>query len=389
MGFIFVNRKYFSYVLGIAICFTWISFAFAEPPLDIKCKSAILMDFNTGEILYENNPHEKLPPASITKIMLLLITMESIEKGILKLTDEVIVTANASGMGGSQVYLEEGEIQSVENLLKAICLRSANDASVALAEHISGNEEIFVSKMNERAAQLNMKNTSFKNVTGLPSLDHYTTAYDISLMTRELLKHPKIHEWLTPWMAEINVGKNKDIIQSLVNTNRMVKEYEGANGVKTGSTNEAGFCLSASAKRGNLQLISVIMGCENSKIRFEETKKMLDYGFANYDSITIGKKGDIFGKIKVDKGKKNEIVVKLNKDAYILLPKGSQSNLEKEIVLPDSIAAPVKEGDKIGELIISIDNKIVDKIDLVSNETIQNANIIDIFKLMIKNLIHN
>ena len=362
MGFIFANRKYFSYVLGIAICFTWISFAFAEPALDIKCKSAILMDFNTGEILYENNPHEKLPPASITKIMLLLITMESIEKGIIKLTDEVIVTASAAGMGGSQVYLEEGEIQSVENLLKAICLRSANDASVALAEHISGSEEIFVSKMNERAAQLNMKNTSFKNVTGLPSSDHYTTAYDISLMTKELLKHPKIHGWLTPWMAEINVGKNKDITQSLVNTNRMVKEYEGANGVKTGSTNEAGFCLSASAKRGNLQLISVIMGCENSKTRFEETKKMLDYGFANYDSITIGKKGNIVGKVKVEKGKKNEIVVKLNKDAYILLPKGAQSNLEKEIVLPDSIAAPVKEGDKIGELIISIDNKAVERI---------------------------
>ena len=184
-------------------------------------------------------------------------------------------------------------------------------------------------------------------------------------------------------------GKNKDITQSLVNTNRMVKEYEGANGVKTGSTNEAGFCLSASAKRGNLQLISVIMGCENSKTRFEETKKMLDYGFANYDSITIGKKGNIVGKVKVEKGKKNEIVVKLNKDAYILLPKGAQSNLEKEIVLPDSIAAPVKEGDKIGELIISIDNKAVERIDLVSNETIENANIIDLFKLMIKNLIHN
>ncbi|WP_234978600.1 D-alanyl-D-alanine carboxypeptidase family protein [Anaerosalibacter sp. Marseille-P3206] len=388
MYFIFKNRKYFSCFLGIIIVFTSINLAFAEPSLDIKGKSAILMDFNTGEILYENNSNEKLPPASITKIMVLLIAMESIEKGVIKLTDEVVVTSNAAGMGGSQVYLEEGEIQTVESLLKAICLRSANDASVALAEHISGSEEIFAKKMNERATQLGMKNTNFKNVSGLPSEDHYTTAYDIALMSRELLKHPKIHEWLTLWMAEMKVGKNKDVVQGLVNTNRLVKEYEGANGVKTGFTNEAGFCLSGSAKRGNLQLISVIMGCETSKLRFEETKRMLDYGFATYDSVTIGKKGDVVGKILLEKGKKNEVNVIFEKDVFVLLPKGSQSNLGREYILPKSLIAPIEKNSKLGELVITLDGKIVDRINLVSSETVESANFADMFKVMFNNLIH-
>ena len=365
------------------------NFAFAEPNLDIKAKSALLMDFNTGDILYESNPHEKLPPASITKIMVLLITMESMEKGIIKLSDEVVVTGNAAGMGGSQVYLEEGEIQTVENLLKAICLRCANDASVAIAEHIAGSEEIFINKMNERADQLEMKNTNFNNVSGLPSEDHYTTAYDIAVMTRELLKHPKIHEWLKPWMAEIKVGKNKDVVQGLVNTNRLIKDYEGANGVKTGYTDEAGYCLSASAKRGNLQLISVVLGCESTKIRFEESKRMLDYGFATYDSITIGKKGDPIGIIPVEKGKTNEVNVIFNKDAFILLPKGSQSNIEREYILPDSLVAPIEENSKIGELLIKLDGKVIDKIELVSKESVESANFIDMFKNIMRNLVLN
>lgn len=389
MDFIFKKRKCFSYMLVIIIIFISMNFAFAEPNLDIKAKSALLMDFNTGDILYESNPHEKLPPASITKIMVLLITMESMEKGIIKLSDEVVVTGNAAGMGGSQVYLEEGEIQTVENLLKAICLRSANDASVAIAEHIAGSEEIFINKMNERADQLEMKNTNFNNVSGLPSEDHYTTAYDIALMTRELLKHPKIHEWLKPWMAEIKVGKNKDVVQGLVNTNRLIKDYEGANGVKTGYTDEAGYCLSASAKRGNLQLISVVLGCESTKIRFEESKRMLDYGFATYDSITIGKKGDPIGIIPVEKGKTNEVNVIFNKDAFILLPKGSQSNIEREYILPDSLVAPIEENSKIGELLIKLDGKVIDKIELVSKESVESANFIDMFKNIMRNLVLN
>jgi len=386
--FAFKNRKYFSCFLGFIIVFTSINFAFAEPSLDIKGKSAILMDFSTGDILYENNSDEKLPPASITKIMVLLIAMESIEKGVIKLTDEVVVTSNAAGMGGSQVYLEEGEIQTVESLLKAICLRSANDASVALAEHISGSEEIFAKRMNERATQLGMKNTNFKNVTGLPSEDHYTTAHDIALMSRELLKHPKIHGWLTLWMAEIKVGKNKDVVQGLVNTNRLVKEYEGANGVKTGFTNEAGFCLSGSAKRGNLQLISVIMGCETSKLRFEETKRMLDYGFATYDSVTIGKKDDVVGKVIVEKGKQREVNVVFEKDAFVLLPKGSQSNLEREYILPNSLLAPIEKNSKLGELVITLDGKVIERINLVSSEAVERANFGDMFKVLFNNLIH-
>lgn len=241
MIFLHKNRRYLSAFLGILILLLSINISFAEPVFEIDGKSAILIDYNSGNIIYEKNSHDKLPPASITKIMVLLIAMESLEKGTINLNDEVVISSNAAGMGGSQVYLEEGEIQTIENLLKAICLRFANDASVALAEHMSGSEELFVKRMNEHAKELGMNNTNFMNVTGLPNEGHYTTAYDIGIMSKELLKYPKIHDWLNLWMSEMKVGKNKDVVQSLVNTNRLIRDYEGANGVKTGSTSEAGF----------------------------------------------------------------------------------------------------------------------------------------------------
>ncbi|MCG4586239.1 D-alanyl-D-alanine carboxypeptidase, partial [Anaerosalibacter bizertensis] len=206
MNFFKKNRKYISFYLSVLIFLLPISKSFAESKLDIDAKSAILIDSSSGEIIYEKKAHERLHPASITKIMVLLLSIESIEKNEINLEDEVTISANAAGMGGSQIYLEEGEVQSVEELLTAICLRSANDASVAMAEYISGSEESFINKMNERAKELGMKNTSFKNATGLPAENHYTSAYDISIMARELLKYPKIHEWLTIWMKEMKVG---------------------------------------------------------------------------------------------------------------------------------------------------------------------------------------
>lgn len=381
------NRKYTCFFLAILIFFLSTNKVFAENKLDIDAKSAILIDSYSGDIIYEENSHEKLHPASITKIMVLLITMELIEKGEIDLNDEVNISAHAQGMGGSQIYLEEGEVQRVENLLTAICLRSANDASVAIAEHISGSEEAFVKKMNEKAKELGMKNTSFKNTTGLPAENHYTTAYDVSLMSRELLKYPKIHEWLTIWMKEMKVGKDKKITQGLVNTNRLIKEYDGANGIKTGSTQDAGFCLSASAKKGNLQLISVVLGCETSKIRFDESKRLLDYGFSNYDSLTIGRKGDIVDKIIVQKGSKEEVDVSLEKDAYILLPINSTKEVEKEILLPKSVDAPVKKGEKIGDMILSIEGKEVEKINLVFNDSIDSAGFKDMFKKTLNNFL--
>lgn len=363
--------------------------SFAEGELNIKAKSAILMDYNTGQILYEQKSNEKLHPASITKIMTLLLGMEALESGKIALTDEVRISAHASSMGGSQLWLEEGEIQTVEDIFKAVTLRSANDASVALAEHIAGSEEIFVKMMNEKAKELGMKNTNFVNASGLPDENHYCSAYDVALMSKELLKHDTIHNWLTVYMDEMLVGKKKNKVQSLVNTNRLVKEYEGTTGIKTGSTNDAGYCLSASAKRNNLHLIAVIMGSETSKIRFDESMRLLDYGFANYDSVTIGRKNDVIDKVLVNKGSSEYLEAVLEKDSYLLLPKGKGGNITKEIILPEYVESPIEEGQEIGELIIKVDKKEMDRVKLVSKTSIQRASFGETFRKILKHFLSN
>jgi len=384
-----VNRKILCIIMILIINIVIPINAFAEDHLNIDAKSAILMDFNTREILYEKNPNEKLYPASLTKIMTLILGMEALESGKISLNDEVRISAHASSMGGSQLWLEEGETQTVENLFKAITIRSANDAAVALAEHIAGSEEVFVKMMNEKAKELGMNNTNFVNASGLHDDNHYTTAYDVALMSAELLKHEKIHDWLTVYMDEMLVGKKKDKVQSLVNTNRLIKEYEGTTGIKTGSTNQAGYCLSASAKRGNLHLIAVIMGSDTSKIRFQESMRLLDYGFANYDSVTIGKKGDIIGKVLVQKGNSQYLDVVLERDAYLLLPKGQSKDITKEIVLPDYVDSPIRNGDVIGKLIIKIEGKEIDKVNLVAKNDVRKATIKDMFFKVFMNYINN
>ncbi len=360
-----------------------------DDPLNINAKSAVLMDYNTKEILYEKNPQEKVYPASLTKIMTLILGMEVLESGKISLNDEVRISAHAASMGGSQLWLEEGETQTVENLFKAITIRSANDAAVALAEYIAGSEEVFVKMMNEKAKELGMNNTNFMNASGLHHENHYTTAYDVALMSAELLKHEKIHDWLTVYMDEMLVGKKKDKVQSLVNTNRLIKEYEGTTGIKTGSTSQAGYCLSASAKRGNLHLIAIIMGSDTSKIRFEESKRLLDYGFANYDSVTIGRKGDSIGKVLVQKGTSQYLEAVLERDAYLLLPKGQSKEIAKEIVLPDYVNTPIKTGDVIGKLIIKIEGQEVDRVNLVAKNDVERATIKDMFFKVFINYIKN
>lgn len=387
LGGYVVARRIISLILSLIICFSMPVELFAEDKLDIQAKSAILMDYNTGEILYEKNPHDKVPPASISKIMTLLLAMEALESGKIKLSDNVRISAHAAGMGGSQLWLEEGESQTVENLLKAITIRSANDASVALAEYIAGSEELFVRMMNDKAKALGMKNTNFMNASGLPNEEQYVSAYDVALMSKELLKHDEIHKWLTVYMDEILVGKKKDKVQSLVNTNRLIKDYEGATGIKTGSTSKAGYCLAASAKRGNLQLIAVVMGCETSKIRFDEAMRLLDFGFANYDSITVGRKGDILGKVQVHKGSISSIEVILERDSFILISKGDKANISKEIVLPEYIEGPVEKGQEIGHLIIRVDGSLVDRINLVSKTRVEKAGFKEMFKKTVKSLL--
>lgn len=379
-----MKKRLLSIILSLLIILPISLKVFAVEDLKVNAKSAILLDVNTGEIIYKSNENDRLAPASITKIMTMLLGMESVDSGKISLTDQVIISEHASKTGGSTVFLETGETQNVEDLFRAIAIRSANDAAVALAEYIAGSEDIFVKLMNERCKTLGMKNTNFSNASGLPNKEHYTSAYDVALMSRELLKHSKTQDWLTTYMSDIMVGKKKSSTQIMVNTNRLIKEYNGATGIKTGSTNEAGNCLSASAKRGNLQLIAVIMGADTSKIRFDEAKRMLDYGFANYDSITIGKKGDIIATLPVQKGRLQEVDLMLAEDSYVLLPKGEKGNFDKEVNLPENISAPILSGDEIGTLSIFLNGKEVDKIKLLSKSNIEKASIVNMLNMVIK-----
>lgn len=375
--------------LSLVLIFQLLNPVYGEDSLDIKAESAILIDFNTGEVLYEKNINEKMAPASISKIMTLLLGMEALESGKITLADEVRISKHAAGMGGSQLWLEEGEIQTVESLLKAIILRSANDGSVALAEHIAGSEKLFVDMMNEKAKKMGMTSSNFTNSSGLPADGNYVSAKDVSTMSRELLKYDTIHKWLTIYMDEMLVGKTKDKIAALVNTNRLVKEYEGTTGIKTGSTSEAGFCLAASAKKGNLHLIAVIMKANNSRIRFDESMRLLDYGFANYDSVPIGRKGDLVGKIPIHKGDLEFLEITLEKDAYVLTAKEKSGQVSKEIVLPEFLESPIGQGEKVGELIIKIEDKEVERINLVAKYDIGKAKFYQMFQKVIRSLIIN
>lgn len=384
IGGIMLKKKLVSILLIFAVI---VSPYIAYGDINITSKSAILMDYNTGKMIYALNEHEKLPPASVTKIMTLLLTMEAISSGKIKLEDKVSISEYASKMGGTQVYLEPGEVQTVEDLIKAVSIRSANDAAVALGEFISGSNEGFVKLMNDRAKSLGMEDTNFVNSNGLPEDNHYTSAYDIALMSRELMKHTEIQKYLTTWMEELAVGKKKDNSQTMVNTNRLIKDYDGTTGIKTGSTNAAGYCISASAKRGDLQLIAVILGGQTSTVRFEEAKKLLDYGFANYDSTMLGKKGDIMATLLMEKAKDINLDVVLENDVFALLPKGSKGKVETEIIHPDSIKPPVKQGVLIGEMVVKIDGKEVERANLVAKQDVQNANFATLFKRIVKNFI--
>lgn len=376
------NSNILLYILIIAFLFLFVANAYAETqPFDINAKSALLMDAGTGTILYEKNSHEQLPPASITKIMTMLLVMEAIEDDKITLDDEVVVSERASKMGGTQLYLEPGETKTIEELMKGVAIRSANDASVALGEYVAGSEELFVQQMNERAKELGMKNTKFMNTNGLDAEGHLTTAHDIALMSRELLKHKEVHRWFTTWMDTVVVGK-KQVPQSLVNTNRLIKTYKGINGIKTGYTSQSLHCISASATKGNSTFISVIMAAPTSPIRFNEAAKLLDYGFANYNTVEIAKKDSTVGSVKLNKGKKTQLDVFPKDDLNVLVKKGKEANVQKEIILPSSVNAPISKGDKVGEIVAILDGNEVDRVDIISKENVARASIIDILGRM-------
>lgn len=350
-----------------------------KAPFDVDALSALLMDSATGEVLYAKNAAEALPPASVTKIMTLLLVMEAIDAGQLSLEDKVQVSEYAASMGGSQVYLEPGEKMSVSELLKCLVVVSANDASVALAEHIYGSEDSFILAMNERAAQLGMKNTNYVNTTGLDADGHYSSALDVALVTRELLKHPTILEYTTIWMDTIRNGAF-----GLANTNKLIRFYSGANGMKTGYTTEAKYCLSGTACRDGMTLIAVVLGGESSDERFATAKQMLDYGFANYRIVTP-EKLDI-EPIRVERGISD--FSELEYDSFsLLLEKGKEAKIEQRITLEPSLQAPVAKGDVAGYVEFYVDGELQTKVPVRVTEDNGEIGFSDIFSRVLKKLL--
>lgn len=336
---------------------------------ELPCKSALLMDFDTGSVLYEWNPHEKMPPASITKVMTLLLTMEEIEKGNLKYSDMVTASAYAKSMGGSTIFLDEGEVMSVDDLLKGIAVSSGNDACVAIAEHIAGTCDEFVLRMNNRAKELGMKNTNFVNCNGLDAEGHYSTAYDIALMSRELMKHEDIFNYTTIWMDSLRDGKF-----TLSNTNKLVRFYDGCTGLKTGSTSGAGFCISATAKREGLHLIAVTMNSPTSKERQSAASKLLNYGFGKYKICFAIKSGETVKDASVEKGKRASVGLKLKDDVKYITDRASNEEVKIVYKLPKLVKAPVKKGDKAGEVLCYSDNKLIGKSDVLYTEDVSKVN---------------
>ena len=378
-----ICSMFFLIVLSVLMIIPVFSMEIKEPNLDLNVKSAVLMEAKTGTVLYSLNKDTMLPPASVTKIMTLLLVFEAIEEGKLSYDDKLTVSENASSMGGSQVYLEPGEVMCVEELLKCVIIASANDAALTLAEHVGGSEDNFVYMMNERAKELGMKNTHFENVTGLDDevVNHLTTAYDIALMSRELIKHKKVSEYATIWMDTIRDGEF-----GLTNTNRLVRYYQGITGLKTGSTSKAGFCVSATAKRDGMELIAVIMGAESSDIRNSCATKLLDYGFANY-SIYEDNNTD-YGSVKVLGGVKNQ--ANLNSEAYtVLVPKGANKKINKVIEILESINAPVKKGDIIGKVKYISGGEIIGENNIYCSENIEKITFWEYFIRMLKNFYVN
>ncbi len=349
-------------------------------------KSAVLMEMSTGKVLYEKNSHEKLPPASMTKVMSMLLVMEAIDNGTLKLSDEVQISDNAASMGGSQVFLEAGETYSVEELLKGVAIASGNDAVVALAEKVSGSVDSFVEKMNQRASELGMKDTVYKNPHGLDAEGHITTAHDMSIVARELLKHEKILEYTSVY--EYYMKKPDNTTTWLVNTNKLVRFYNGVDGLKTGFTSEAKYCLTATGKKNDMRLITVVMGAETSELRSSDTVKMLNYGFNGYKLNVLMEKGKILKEINVKKGVKEKVGLTLIADATDLL---KNDNAKKEYTYDikiDSLEAPLNKGEKVGTVkIIDQEGTLIKEADVTVTENIKKAGFLDYFKKNFKELL--
>ena len=382
-----VRRKRFSGIL-LSIIFSMGMFvpAFGEEPLTLESKSALLMDAATGTILYEKNSHEAMPPASVTKVMTMLLIYEAEKAGQFDWEDSVQVSDHAASMGGSQVFLEPGENQTASDMTKCIAIASANDAAVAMAEFVAGSEEVFVERMNKRAEELGMADTHFENACGLDTDGHVTSAHDIALMSRELMtSFPEIKEYTTTWQDTILHKTRKGETEfGLTNTNKLIKWYEGATGLKTGSTGKALYCLSGTAERDGLHLIAVVMAAPDFKVRFQETMKLLDYGFANYSAEKGLPAGEKLAEISVTKGMQDSVDAVVKEEISFLLKKDSGRDWETKTELLPAMDAPVQAGEKVGEVVYLINGEEMGRMDLVAGSSVEKTDLTTMLERMLK-----
>ena len=356
--------------------------ALADSGLNLSCASCVLMEKETGTILLEENSHEKLEPASVTKIMTLLLVMEAVDSGRIALEDPVSVSAYAAGMGGSQVYLEEGEQMSVSEMLKCVTVVSGNDCAVALAERLAGSEGAFVAQMNQRAQELGMADTTFLNCTGLPAQGHVTSAHDIALMSRELiLNHPKIRNYTTIWMDSIRDGSF-----GLTNTNRLVRFYQGTTGLKTGFTSSAQYCMSATAERGGMELIAVVMKSPSTNQRFDDAKSLLDYGFANYTLVPVYPEVPL-APMDGLLGAQPQVQPQPERDCRLLVRKGEETQVTTRLSLAENVEAPVERGQILGKLEVYVGGTLRDTIPILSSQPVDRLSIPGIFSQMLSRLL--
>lgn len=343
---------------------------------EISSPSALLMDANTGKILYEKNAHEQRPCASITKVMTLLLVMEALDSGKIRLDDVVTASAHAASMGGSDIWLEEGEQMTVDEMVKATAVASANDAAVALAEFISGTEDEFVAAMNEKARELGMKDTTFKNCNGLDEEGHLTSAYDVAQMSRALIRHRKIFDYTSIWLDTLRDGETQ-----IVNTNKLLKTYDGITGLKTGTTGDAGSCITATAERNGMSLIAVVLGADSGTARFKDAATLLDYGFANYEYTQLRLNEEIYP-IAVEGGMESEVSVTCDDSAGMTLPKGAKEKVKRSVTVEESLPAPVKKGDKVGRITFTLDGKELAAFDILAAENVEKRTFGSLFSLL-------
>ncbi len=373
-----------------AACFLASAITFAGLPLgasavsaqEMKAPSAILMEAQTGKVLFEKNPHEKRACASITKVMTLLLVMEALDSGKIGLSDKVSVSQHAASMGGSQIWLKPGETMTVDDLLKATVIASANDCAVALGEYLAGSEEEFVSQMNSKAKQLHMNDTVFKNCYGLDEDGHVTSTWDIAIMSRELVRHPKIFNYTKTWIDYLRGGKTQ-----LVNTNKLLKSYKGITGLKTGTTNKAGSCMDATAQRNGVSLIAVVLGCPDTKARFSSAASLLDYGFANWSVAVPSIPKEATNPAEVRNGMEKQVAVDVDSGTSLLVPKGKGGAVKYQVSMQKGIAAPVKKGQVLGKVICTLGGETLQEYNIRAKTSVEKISFISVFHMLLLELL--